>query len=66
MRKNIMYHYKHYDGTYLNKMDQQLMESFNEYGYNFCSNKKREKESFHVVGKSGPNCVPKQIKKVKE
>lgn len=41
MRKNNLYHYKCYDRQNENNIDRIISEKFNEYGYNFATNKKR-------------------------
>ena len=41
MRRHIDYYYKCFDKINFTKMDKILYESFNDYGYNFDSNKRR-------------------------
>ena len=42
MRKHIMDYYKSYDGKYENNIEKIIKEKFNEYGYNFDTNRRRE------------------------
>lgn len=65
MRKHIDLHYKSYDGFNLNEMDRKMVECFNEYGYNFESNKKRTMSLDSLASKSGPYCLHKSIPKEK-
>lgn len=41
MRKHIDYFYKCYDRQYSNEIEKCCCERFNEYGYNFDTNKRR-------------------------
>ncbi len=42
MRKHIDYFYKCYDRIYDDELQRRQIEAFNEYGYNFDSNNRRE------------------------
>lgn len=61
MRKHIDLYYKSYDGNYSSEMDRLLNERFNEYGYNFESNRKKTISLDQVACKSGPLCLSKRI-----
>lgn len=65
MRKHIELYYKSYDGINLSEMDRKIVECFNEYGYNFESNKKRTISLDSIASKSGPYCLNKRIQKEK-
>ena len=52
MRKHISDYYKSYDGKYENNVDKIIREQFNEYGYNFDSNQKREIDYDALVSKT--------------
>ena len=41
MRRHNDYYYKSYDRNYLNEQDRICNECFNEYGYNFDTNKRK-------------------------
>ena len=41
MRRHIDYYYKCYDRNYLNEQDRIFNECFNDYGYNFDTNKRK-------------------------
>jgi len=61
-----MYHYKNFDGEYLNNLDQMVIEHFNEYGYNSESNQKKEIEPQRKYDRSGPKCLGTRIKNDKK
>ena len=52
MRKHIMDYYKSYDGKYENGIEKIIREQFNEYGYNFDTNRKREIDYDALVTKT--------------
>lgn len=41
MRKNFLYYYKTYDNDYDSELEKINREAFNEYGYNFDSNRRK-------------------------
>ncbi len=41
MRKDFLYYYKKYDNEYQSDLEKINREAFNEYGYNFDSNKRK-------------------------
>lgn len=41
MRKNFLYYYKTYDNDYDSEVEKINREAFNEYGYNFDSNRRK-------------------------
>lgn len=65
MRKHIDLYYKCYDGNNLNEMERKINECFNEYGYNFESNRKRHISLDDMASKSGPRCLEKRINQEK-
>ncbi len=51
MRKHIDYYYKCFDRIYDNEWDKNHYERFNEYGYNFDSNRQRNFNSEEELAK---------------
>ncbi len=65
MRKNITYFYKCYDGSPLSELERKEVEYFNDYGYNFETNRRREISLDNNSKKSGPNCLQRHMKREK-
>lgn len=49
MRKHVDYYYKCYDKKYTSEIEKNCRECFNEYGYNFDTNSKRDIKSDELV-----------------
>ena len=65
MRKHIDYFYKCYDKVYSSEVDRICNESFNEYGYNFETNKRREFNYDELIKKTNYNQSKSKSKKRK-
>ncbi len=61
MRKHIDYFYKSYDGMYLNELEKINNEAFNEYGYNFDSNRQRIIDIEKQVSRTNYNNCKKKL-----
>ncbi len=57
MRQHINLYYKSYDGEHKSEMERLMNERFNDYGYNFESNQKKECDLDAFASKSGPYCL---------
>lgn len=64
MRKHIDYYYKCFDKKNENAIDKIINERFNEYGYNFDSNRKRAIDYDALVKRTNTNA--KEILNTKE
>jgi len=62
MRKHIDYFYKGYDKNYRSELERKEFECFNEYGYNFDSNNRREKELEKSICRTNYNACMSKIK----
>ena len=65
MRKHIDYHYKCYDKQNETNMDKMIYESFNEYGYNFESNSKKNIDYDDLIAKKHYNTCVNRVKEMK-
>ena len=62
MRKHIDYFYKCYDRIYSNELERINNECFNDYGYNFDSNKNRKFDPDENVRKTNYNKCKSKLK----
>lgn len=62
MRKHTDYFYKCYDKVYSSELERTYNEAFNEYGYNFESNKRREFNYDEQVTKTNYNACKNKLK----
>ncbi len=66
MRKHIDYFYKCYDKKDTNEMERIVNERFNEYGYNFDSNSKKNIDYDALASKTNYTNCKKKISENKE
>lgn len=62
MRKHIDYFYKSYDKIYRSELERREFECFNEYGYNFDSNNRREEDLEKRISRTNYNSCKNKIK----